>query len=223
MRAHFEADARRFDEIYVDDKGPFGRFVDNWWRGVVRRRLELTLESLGPLDGKTVLDVGCGSGRFCIAYAQRGAARVVGIDFASGMIDIARRLADENGVADRCEFVVGSFPQTPIEGPFDAATANGFFDYVDNPTELIRRMRDVSSETLVMSFPKAREWRVPLRRLRFRLKGTPLFLYGETAVRRILDDAGIHPYEWIELDRDYFVVARLNGAADPPARRDGAR
>src|SRR5918912_743266 len=130
VREHFHADARRFDAIYEERKGPVTRFIDNWWRGVVRKRLEVNLEKLEPIKGKTILDVGCGSGRFCIAYAQRGAARVVGVDFAAAMIDIANQIAREAGVADRCEFIAGAFPDALGNEMFDASTANGFFDYV---------------------------------------------------------------------------------------------
>jgi cyclopropane fatty-acyl-phospholipid synthase-like methyltransferase len=209
VREHFHADADRFDAIYEERKGPLTRFIDNWWRGVVRKRLEVNLEKLEPLAGKSVLDVGCGSGRFCIAYAQRGAARVVGVDFAAAMIDIADRLAAEAGVSDRCEFIAGGFPEAVGPETFDASTANGFFDYVEHPVPLIARMRELTRETMIMSFPKAVEWRVPVRRVRFWLKGTPLFLYRERQVKRILADAGVTNYEWINLDRDYLVVAHL--------------
>jgi len=39
VKRHFHADARRFDAIYEEEKGPAARFIDNVWRGVVRRRL----------------------------------------------------------------------------------------------------------------------------------------------------------------------------------------
>lgn len=210
VREHFHADARRFDAIYEERKGPFTRFVDNWWRGVVRKRLEVNLERLEPIAGKTILDVGCGSGRFCIAYAERGASHVVGVDFAEAMIDIANQIAREAGVADRCEFIAGAFPEA-VEGAgtFDASTANGFFDYVERPAPLIARMREMTRGTMIMSFPKAVEWRVPVRRVRFWLKGTPLFLYTEKQVRQLLAEAGVTAYEWIDLDRDYLIVAQV--------------
>lgn len=205
---HFHADARRFDAIYEDSKNPITRFVDHVWRGVVRRRLDLTLERLGDLTGKTVLDVGCGSGRYCIEYAARGASRVVGLDFAPGMIDLAREIAGRAGVADRCEFVVGAFPDAVPPGTFDASSAMGFFDYVPDATPLVAAMRERTRSTMVMSFPKAEEWRVPIRRLRFRMIGCPLFLYTESQTRRVLAEAGLRDYDWIPLDRDYIVIAR---------------
>lgn len=211
VRDHFHDDAERFDAIYDEKKGPFARFVDNYWRGVVQKRLELNVEKLKPFAGKKILDVGCGSGRFCIAFAQNGAEKVVGIDFARAMIEIADNLATEAGVGDRCEFVVGGFPDAIAmdEGPFDACTGNGFFDYVENPVPIITRMRELTKGKLIMSFPKAVEWRVPVRRIRFWLKGTPLFLYTEAQTREILARSGVTDFEFIHLDRDYLVVANV--------------
>lgn len=211
VRDHFHDDAERFDAIYEEKKGPVAGFIDNWWRGVVQKRLELNVEKLRPFEGKKILDVGCGSGRFCIAFAQEGATKVVGIDFAKGMIEIADKLAADAGVADRCKFVVGTFPQDidAGEAPFDACTGNGFFDYVEHPVPIIAAMREMTKGRMVMSFPKAVEWRIPLRRLRFWMKGTPLFLYREQQVRDILAQAGVTDYEVIHLDRDYLVVANV--------------
>jgi len=210
VKEHFDADADRFDAIYDDRRGVFDRFMDGVWRGVVRRRYELVLRRLEPLQGKSVLDVGCGSGRYCLAYAQRGASRVVGVDFAGAMIELARRHALQLGVVDRCEFRVGSFPEAVTDGPFDASTAMGFFDYVADPVPIVARMRELTHSTMIMSFPKAWEWRVPFRRLRFLLAGCPLFLYSASRVREILRDSGVERYEWIELDRDYLIVAILD-------------
>jgi 2-polyprenyl-3-methyl-5-hydroxy-6-metoxy-1,4-benzoquinol methylase len=207
VKDHFDADAARFDAIYDDRKSAFARFMDDVWRGVVRRRYELVLKRLGPLEGKSVLDVGCGSGRYCLAYAQRGAARVVGVDFAAAMIELARRHAQQLGVADRCEFRVGTFPEAVTDGPFDVSTAMGFFDYVADPVPIVARMRELTRTTMILSFPKAWEWRVPFRRLRFLLAGCPLFLYSASSVREILTTAGVERCDWIELDRDYIVVA----------------
>jgi 2-polyprenyl-3-methyl-5-hydroxy-6-metoxy-1,4-benzoquinol methylase len=210
VRRHFDLDAERFDAIYAEKKGPVAWFIDNVWRGVVRKRLEVTLDKLAPLTGKTVLDVGCGSGRFCFEYARKGASRVVGVDFAAAMIDIANDYAKRLGVADRCEFRVGRFPEVVPDGPFDASTAMGFFDYIDDPVGIVKAMKAKTRHTMLMSFPKAFEFRVPLRRVRFMMAKCPLFLYTRKRVESILADAGVKNYEIINLGRDYFVVARVD-------------
>jgi 2-polyprenyl-3-methyl-5-hydroxy-6-metoxy-1,4-benzoquinol methylase len=211
VRDHFDVDAERFDAIYDEKKGPLARFIDNYWRGVVQKRLELNVEKLKPFEGKKILDVGCGSGRFCLAFAENGAEKVIGVDFARAMIEIADKLAAEASLSDICEFRVGGFPDVIAEdeGPFDGCTGNGFFDYIEHPVPIITRMRELTKGTLIMSFPKAVEWRVPLRRLRFAMKGTPLFLYTEARTREILKDSGVTDFEFIHLDRDYLVVAKV--------------
>lgn len=209
VRKHFDIDAPRFDAIYHPQKSLLGHWIDDVWRGVVSRRLSLTLERLAPFDGKRILDVGCGSGRYCVAYAQAGAAHVMGVDFAPAMIELAQRSAQQLGVADRCEFRVGTFPEAVADGTYDACSAMGFFDYVADPLAMILHMRELTRETVVMSFPKAFEWRVPIRRMRFWMNGCPLFLYTERRVRQLLEQAWIERYDWIVLDRDYVVVAHL--------------
>jgi 2-polyprenyl-3-methyl-5-hydroxy-6-metoxy-1,4-benzoquinol methylase len=211
VRDHFHADADRFDAIYRAKKGTVSKVIDNYWRGVVQKRLEINLAKLRPLHNKRILDVGCGSGRFCHAFAAEGARYVLGVDFAPAMIELADQIAKQQGLADRCEFRIGAFPEIVKAGdlPFDASTANGFFDYIAEPVPIIREMREMTRGKVIMSFPKALEWRVPVRRARFWLKGTPLFLYRESQVKEILNAAGIRKYEWIALDRDYLVVGEV--------------
>ena len=207
VREHFDAGAERFDAIYDDAKGPLGRFIDNRWRGVVRERFRLVLERLSPVEGMTVLDVGTGSGRYCLALAQRGARRAVGIDFAPRMIEIAREQARCLGVSDRCEFYVGSFPEEVPLGRYDAVTAMGFFDYVSDPVAMVKAMDQLREGTLLMSFPKAREWRAPIRRVRFTLLRCPLYLYSQARIGQILRNAGVTRYECVDLGRDYIIIA----------------
>lgn len=209
VRDHFQADAERFDAIYDDAKGPFSRFVDNVWRGVVRKRFNLTLERLSPVDGLSVLDVGTGSGRYCLALAQRGAKRAVGIDFAPAMIEIAREQATRLGVDDRCEFFVGSFPEDLPDGRYEATTAMGFFDYVPDAAAMIQAMVRLTDGRLIMSFPKSREWRAPIRRLRFRLLRCPLHLYSQPQIREILRRGGVTEYECVDLGRDFIIIASV--------------
>ena len=55
---------------------------------------------LGDLQGKRVLDVGCGTGLWSVYLASLG-ADVTGIDVSGGSIDVARRRAALHGVSNR--------------------------------------------------------------------------------------------------------------------------
>src|SRR5580700_8485780 len=58
--------------------------------------LEYAFHLLGDVQGKTVIDLGCGTGENIIPLLKRG-ARVIGMDISPDMIAIARRrLQDAN-------------------------------------------------------------------------------------------------------------------------------
>lgn len=58
---------------------------------------ETDLRLLGPIAGRRLLDLGCGTGQAAVAFARQG-ARVIGVDPSPDRLAAARRLADEEGV-----------------------------------------------------------------------------------------------------------------------------
>src|SRR5438128_11430087 len=94
---YFDATATSFDSIYSSP-----RLIDRILRRDMYARFRRTVEECYPLVGKSVLDVGCGSGQYAIALAERGAREVVGLDFAQSMLDIAAEKARRARVSDRC-------------------------------------------------------------------------------------------------------------------------
>ncbi len=58
------------------------------------------LSALPELSGKSVADVGCGTGRYALQVARMGAARVVGIDLSPEMLAVARRKAERGELDD---------------------------------------------------------------------------------------------------------------------------
>ncbi|MEW6750973.1 MAG: methyltransferase domain-containing protein [Candidatus Latescibacterota bacterium] len=207
VRTHFHHAAERFDLIYRQDK-PFGdRLVDGLFRGVVQRRLALTLQLCGQVVGKRVLDVGCGSGRYGVELARRGAV-VVGVDFAPAMVDLAERAAREAGVQERCRFVAADFLGWPEPGRFDICLATGFFDYQKDPAPFLERMRRLGPGLGIFSFPIRWRLRTPTRWLRLRLCGCPVYFYGRAQVRALVHSTGWGPPSIHRLSRDYLVEAR---------------
>lgn len=72
----------------------------------ITRALVAALEDVG-LRGRTVLDVGCGSGDLALATIARGADHATGFDLGPGAIEAARSLATDRGLAERVDFAVG--------------------------------------------------------------------------------------------------------------------
>ncbi len=85
-----------------------------------------------------MLDVGCGSGRFCALALERG-ARVSGIDGAAAMIALAGRNAPG---ADLC---VGPLEALPwADASFDAVTSINSLQFADDPVVALREWARVT-------------------------------------------------------------------------------
>jgi SAM-dependent methyltransferase len=210
VQRHFDEDSSRFDAIYGDRKSAFETFVDTRIRGVVVDRLRLT-RVLAPLPGTwSVLDVGCGSGRYGLALVADGASRAVGIDFAPRMIEIARREAARAPDPGRFEFHVAEWMEFPAAERFDVVLAMGYFDYIPEPVPHLRKMVEASKVRLMASFPKRWEWRVPVRKVRFALSRSYVRFFDRAEVERFAAEAGIGPERRFILDfgRDWLLFAR---------------
>lgn len=74
----------------------------------------------GDIHGRSVADLGCGNGIFCIGAKLMGAARSVGIDIDPSAVRTARANADMLGA--EVEFVEGDV--SALAGPFDTVLQN---------------------------------------------------------------------------------------------------
>ncbi len=210
VRRYFDREARRFDAIYDQGKPLPARMVDRIFRSVVVERFKLICNLAPVRPPWSVLDVGCGSGRYSIELAARGASRVLGIDVSPQMVDLARKEAAAAG-ADLCEFLVSDFAELRSEERFDVVIATGYFDYLDDPLTHLRGMVGRCSGRVFASFPKRYEYRVPLRKLRFRLAGGYVRFYSTAELKDLFAKAGVAPERLsvIDLGRDLVAIAYL--------------
>lgn len=95
------APQRHWFEDIADHVGP--AYLRYSFTKGTEQEVGFLVDELGLEAGMTVLDVGCGPGRHAIALAKRG-IRVRGVDISSGFVEIARRSAAEEGVADLVDF-----------------------------------------------------------------------------------------------------------------------
>lgn len=84
---------------------------------------------LPELNGKTVLDLGCGYGHNCLDFVNRGAEKVVGIDISEKMISVAR---DESS-HDKIEYRNMSMTDiSNLDENFDFIYSSLAFHYVED-------------------------------------------------------------------------------------------
>ncbi len=89
--------------------------------------------------GERVLDVGCGCGATTIA-AARAAASAVGLDLSGPMLEVARGLAAEAGVAN-ARFVRGDAQVCPLRpGSCDVVISSFGVMFFDDPAEAFARL-----------------------------------------------------------------------------------
>lgn len=87
----------------------------------------LACSRLAPAGG-TVIDLGCGSGRFAAYLArQRPDLRIVGFDLSAPMVDIGNAALREAGVAGRVELRQGDMTAFAQELPAGTALINCLF------------------------------------------------------------------------------------------------
>ena len=85
------------------------------------------------IDGKVVVDFGCGQGAEAIEFAKRGAERVYGID----VLDRWLAIADEQARKSGCRNVV--FGKTPAE-PADVIVSIDSFEHFADPLGILETM-----------------------------------------------------------------------------------
>ena len=116
-----------------------GRLIDH-------REKEAVLSAIGPVEDKDVLEIACGTGRFTVMLAERG-ANIIGLDISGPMLQQGRRKAQATGVADTVEFMRGDAGRLPFEDDeFDVVFAMRFFHLADTPAAFLAEMQRVSRD-----------------------------------------------------------------------------
>jgi ubiquinone/menaquinone biosynthesis C-methylase UbiE len=201
----FDSYAKDFNAIYGNENTLVNAVVNRLFRKSMVVRYERTLAGCRPIEGKSVIDIGCGPGHYAVALASAGAGRVLGVDFAPGMIDIARQRALRAGVTERCTFELGDFLKVSGDEKFDYAIVMGFMDYIEKPGELIEKVMRVCRGKAFFSFPADGGPLAWQRRLRYRNR-CPLYLYTEPQIRQLVSGVGARSTSVEMISRDFFVT-----------------
>ena len=92
-------------------------------------KLAITADKLELEPGQRVLDVGCGWGSFTRHVAREHGASVLGVTLSERQAELARRRAEEEGLADRIDIRVMDWRELRGER-FDAIASIGMVEHV---------------------------------------------------------------------------------------------
>ena len=204
----FDRYAHDFDAIYGNNNGLLSAVVNKFLRRSMALRYRMTLEGCDPIVDHTVLDVGCGPGHYSIALAKLGASKVRGIDFADGMLEVARDSAVKEGVEKVCQFEKIDFLNWNFDDKFDYVIVMGFMDYIADPLNIIKKTLSLTRDRAFFSFPirdGILSWQ---RKIRYQSR-CELYLYSEKQVLDLFAGTQCKKVHAERISRDLFVTVDM--------------
>jgi ubiquinone/menaquinone biosynthesis C-methylase UbiE len=127
-RVDFGARASDYDAWYQTDAG---RMHD-----IAQKQAVFSLLPAAPaVEGKTLLDVGCGTGHWSVFFAEHG-FEVTGIDISPEMISVAQARH-----APHCRFAAADAMKLPFrDDDFDAVSAMAVLEFTANARRVCSEM-----------------------------------------------------------------------------------
>src|SRR5262249_28301942 len=200
----FDGYAHDFDAIYGNKNGWFNSVTNKLFRRTMERRYRKTLEGCSPVEGRSVLDIGCGPGHYSVALAKKGAREVLGIDFADGMLQVARERAAKEG-ATTCRFEKRDFLNFNFGQKFDYTIVMGFMDYASRPEDVINKTLSLTRVRAFFSFPLDNGILAWQRKLRYKSR-CELYMYTQDQVKHLFANLDKAQISMESLGRDLFVT-----------------
>jgi ubiquinone/menaquinone biosynthesis C-methylase UbiE len=99
------------------------------------------LRKMGNLQGKRLLDLGCGAGENSVYFAMQGAS-CIAADYSPGMVEVALQLAERHGVEiEGCtaNAMALDFP----DNTFDIVYASNLLHHIPDPKHALKEMHRV--------------------------------------------------------------------------------
>ena len=176
----------------------FGGPIGSWMR---QHQDEQLSRWLGDVRGKSILDIGAGTGRTAIPLAKAG-AKVTAADASEAMLEVARKKAKSAGV--ELEFNACDIMNLPFEDKaFDKILCFRVLLHVTDWEKAFGEICRCSADEIIMDFPP--RWalaalQVPVRRVRSIWNKT-IQTFRLFTLSRMKKEFALHGFEIIEVEK----------------------
>jgi 2-polyprenyl-3-methyl-5-hydroxy-6-metoxy-1,4-benzoquinol methylase len=207
QRKYWNNEADAFQRIYTHRKSKLSNVLDNVFRKDMYERYVFTIKHCEPIQDRTFLDVGCGNGLYSLELARKGARKVLGLDISEVMIGLCKDASEKENLSDRCEFVQTDLLAYDDKTKFDVSFGIGLFDYISDPAPVLKKMRELTTDKVILAFPRFWTWRAPIRKARLNARGCDVFFYTQSRIKELMDQAGFKRHEVHKVGKLHCVIA----------------
>lgn len=174
------------------------------------------IEGNGGLEGKTMLDVGCGKGDASLRALKQGAI-VTAIDISPKSIELLQKRAEEIGAADRLTAKVMDAQNMEIaDDSFDIVFGNGILHHLPHFEQSLKEIRRVMKKGGYAVFAEPLGMNMFLRVYRkitpkMRTKDEWPFRMNEIRmIQKVFPDAQFTYFDYATLFSKFLYAIRLN-------------
>ena len=162
--------SKQLDAHYKQEKDVLRRAINAVFQKNVTERTKLTLLECKNVEGKSILNIGSSLGPLASELSRKG-AHITSIKLSTSKIELnARKL-----------FLEPEFKQN-----FNLTLALGLFDYIEDPVLYLKKMRILTEEKCVMSFPSYATFQMPLRIIWMRSRKYPIYFYTKSTIKKLV-------------------------------------
>ena len=206
QRNYWNNEADAFSRIYSHRKSKLSNMLDSVFRKDMYERYVFTIKHCEPIKDRTFLDVGCGNGLYSLELARKGARRVLGIDIAEVMVGLCKEASRKENLDGVCEFQQTDLLEFKGSEKFDVSFGIGLFDYISDPLPVLKKMREMSTDKVILAFPRLWTWRAPVRKARLNARGCDVYFYTRAQIKELMDKAGYKRHEVYRVGKLHCVI-----------------